>query len=60
MHWAAEQLYDLHFEENTGKVPVFNPDVRTFEVTNKPRPARSSACGTSTPSPARASGRAPG
>jgi peptidyl-dipeptidase Dcp len=35
MHWAAEQLYDLHFKENTGKVPVFNPDVRTFEVTNK-------------------------
>jgi peptidyl-dipeptidase Dcp len=35
MHWAAEQLYDLHFEENTGKIPVFNPDVRTFEVTNK-------------------------
>jgi peptidyl-dipeptidase Dcp len=35
MHWAAEQLYDLHFEENTGKVPMFNPDVRTFEVTNK-------------------------
>ena len=34
MFWAAEQLYDLHFEENTGKVPVFNPDVRTFEVTN--------------------------
>jgi peptidyl-dipeptidase Dcp len=34
MHWAAEQLYDLHFEENTGKVPVFHPDVRTFEVTN--------------------------
>ena len=35
MHWAAEQLYDLHFEENTGKVPTFNPDVRTYEVTNK-------------------------
>jgi len=34
MQWAAEQLYDLHFEENTGTVPVFNPDVRTFEVTN--------------------------
>ena len=34
MHWAAEKLYDLHFEENTGKVPVFHPDVRTFEVTN--------------------------
>jgi peptidyl-dipeptidase Dcp len=35
MHWAAEQLYDLHFVENTGTIPVFNPDVRTFEVTNK-------------------------
>ena len=34
MHWAAEQLYDLKFTENTGKVPVFHPDVRTFEVTN--------------------------
>ena len=34
MHWAAERLYDLKFSENTGKVPVFNPDVRTYEVTN--------------------------
>ncbi|MFL6749950.1 MAG: M3 family metallopeptidase [Sphingomicrobium sp.] len=34
MFWSAEQLYDLRFNENTGKVPVFNPDVRTFEVTN--------------------------
>jgi peptidyl-dipeptidase Dcp len=34
MHWAAEQLYDLKFTENTGTVPVFHPDVRTFEVTN--------------------------
>ena len=34
MMWSAEQLYDLHFQENTGKVPVFHPDVRTFEVTN--------------------------
>jgi peptidyl-dipeptidase Dcp len=34
MFWSAEQLYDLKFAENTGKVPVFNPDVRTFEVTN--------------------------
>jgi peptidyl-dipeptidase Dcp len=33
MFWAAGQLYDLKFTENTGKVPVFNPDVRTFEVT---------------------------
>jgi peptidyl-dipeptidase Dcp len=34
MHWSAEQLYDLKFSENTGKVPVWNPDIRTFEVTN--------------------------
>ena len=34
MHWAAERLYDLKFTENTGKVPVWHPDVRTFEVTN--------------------------
>lgn len=30
---AAGKLYGLKFTENTGKVPVFNPDVRTFEVT---------------------------
>jgi peptidyl-dipeptidase Dcp len=34
MFWSAEQLYDLKFSENTGKVPVWHPDVRTFEVTN--------------------------
>jgi peptidyl-dipeptidase Dcp len=34
MFWSAEQLYDLKFTENTGKVPVFNPDVRTFEVSD--------------------------
>jgi peptidyl-dipeptidase Dcp len=34
MFWSAEQLYDLKFTENTGKVPVFHPDVRTFEVSN--------------------------
>jgi peptidyl-dipeptidase Dcp len=34
MFWSAEQLYDLKFTENTGKVPVFEPNVRTFEVTN--------------------------
>ena len=34
MFWSAEQLYDLKFTENTGKVPVLQPDVRTFEVTN--------------------------
>jgi peptidyl-dipeptidase Dcp len=32
MFWAAGQLYGLEFVENTGAVPVFNPDVRTFEV----------------------------
>nr|WP_294847939.1 M3 family metallopeptidase [uncultured Sphingomonas sp.] len=34
MFWSAEKLYDLKFAENTGKVPVFQEDVRTFEVTN--------------------------
>ena len=34
MFWAAGQLYDLNFKENTGTVPVFHPDVRTFEVTD--------------------------
>jgi peptidyl-dipeptidase Dcp len=32
--WIAEQLYGLHFTEITGKVPVFHPDVRVFEVTD--------------------------
>jgi peptidyl-dipeptidase Dcp len=35
MFWAAGQLYDLDFKENTGKVPVFNPDVRTFDVIDR-------------------------
>jgi peptidyl-dipeptidase Dcp len=30
---AAGRLYGLKFTENTGAVPVFHPDVRTFEVT---------------------------
>ncbi|MFP5329120.1 MAG: M3 family metallopeptidase [Alphaproteobacteria bacterium] len=34
MFWSAEQLYDLKFTENTGKVPVWQEDVRTFEVTH--------------------------
>jgi peptidyl-dipeptidase Dcp len=35
MFWSAGQLYDLGFKENTGTVPVFHPDVRTFEVTDQ-------------------------
>jgi peptidyl-dipeptidase Dcp len=34
MFWAAGQLYDLNFRENTGTISVFDPNVRTFEVTN--------------------------
>lgn len=34
MFWAAGQLYDLGFRENTGAIPVFDPKVRTFEVVN--------------------------
>lgn len=29
---AAKKLYGMDFTENTGSVPVFQPDVRTFEV----------------------------
>jgi len=32
--WCAEKLYGLHFTEVTGKVPVFNPDVRVWAVTD--------------------------
>ena len=35
MFWAAGELYGYDFKENTGAVPVFHPDVRTFEVTNR-------------------------
>jgi peptidyl-dipeptidase Dcp len=35
MFWAAGQLYDLEFKENTGSVPVWHPDIRTFEVRDK-------------------------
>jgi peptidyl-dipeptidase Dcp len=34
-YWAAEQLYGITFTEITGKVPVFNPDVRVWEVRDK-------------------------
>jgi peptidyl-dipeptidase Dcp len=30
--WTAGRLYGLTFEEITGQVPVFHPDVRVFEV----------------------------
>ena len=33
--FMAEQLYDLSFTEITGKVPVFHPDVRVWEVKDK-------------------------
>ena len=34
MFYSANRLYGLNFKENTGTVPVFHPDVRTFEVTD--------------------------
>jgi peptidyl-dipeptidase Dcp len=33
--YAAGRLYDLDFKENTGTIPVFHPDVRTFLVTSR-------------------------
>ncbi len=38
MFWSAGQLYGMQFKENTGAVPVFHPDVRTFEVTREGKP----------------------
>jgi peptidyl-dipeptidase Dcp len=35
MFWSAGELYGYDFKENTGTVPVFHPDVRTFEVTDR-------------------------
>lgn len=34
--WSAGRRYDIAFTEITGKVPVFHPDVRVFEVTDTP------------------------
>jgi peptidyl-dipeptidase Dcp len=33
--WMAEQLYGLTFHEITGKVPVFTPDMRVWEVKDR-------------------------
>ena len=38
MFYSANRLYDMEFKENTGSVPVFHPDVRTFEVTRQGKP----------------------
>ena len=35
MFFMAGQLYGLNFTENTGEVPVFHPDVRTWRVSNR-------------------------
>jgi peptidyl-dipeptidase Dcp len=35
--YTAGQLYGLSFNEITGQVPVFHPDVRVFEVKEGPR-----------------------
>ena len=34
--WSAERRFDLEFREITGKVPVFHPDVRVWEVVDAP------------------------
>ena len=34
MIWSAQQLYGITMTENTGEVPVYHPDIRTFEVNN--------------------------
>jgi peptidyl-dipeptidase Dcp len=34
-YWAAGELYGLDFKEITGTVPVWNPDIRVYSVTNR-------------------------
>jgi peptidyl-dipeptidase Dcp len=38
MFFTANQLFGMEFKENTGQVPVFHPDVRTFEVAREGKP----------------------
>lgn len=35
MFYMAGELYGLDFQENSGEVPVFHPDVRTWRVTRR-------------------------
>jgi peptidyl-dipeptidase Dcp len=35
MFFMAERLYGLRFSENTGQVPVWHPDIRTWRVTDR-------------------------
>lgn len=37
-YWAANRLYGLEFKEITGTVPVFEPNVRVWEVTRAGKP----------------------
>ncbi|HYD37798.1 MAG TPA: M3 family metallopeptidase [Allosphingosinicella sp.] len=34
-YWAAGELYGLDFKEITGTVPVWNPDIRVYSVTDR-------------------------
>jgi len=33
--WAAGELYGLDFKEISGTIPVWNPDIRTYSVTDR-------------------------
>jgi peptidyl-dipeptidase Dcp len=35
MFWTAGELYGFDFKENSGAVPVWHPDVRTYEVRDR-------------------------
>ncbi|MDQ8755375.1 M3 family metallopeptidase [Sphingosinicella sp. LHD-64] len=35
MFYMADQLYGFQFQENTGQVPVWHPDIRTWRVTDR-------------------------
>ena len=34
-YWAAGELYGLDFKEITGTIPVWNPDIRAYSVTDR-------------------------
>ena len=57
--WSAERRFGLAFKEITGTVPVFHPDVRVWEVTDKSTGAIA-RCSIWTTLRELASGRAPG
>ena len=58
--WSAGELYGLDFKEITGTVPVWNPDIRVYSVTDRASRQAGRSLLPRRLSPAPASARAPG